>query len=116
MHTDQGERGERGEKGDHGQTGEAGPKRVEPIHPWRWRLLTVWILGTMFALGWIFHDLQQSRIQSCKKTYHAQTEIFRPFFPKNPATWTARQRSDWNKLLRTTNRLANGCGHQVLHS
>lgn len=66
-----GERGPMGDKGYHGQTGEKGdPGKpgvkgekgdAEPIHPWRWRGITVWIV-VFTAI--VFYSLQSTRDQS----------------------------------------------------
>lgn len=41
-----------GRAGPPGPEGPAGPRRPEPIHPWRWRFLGVWIFIFTFLVFW----------------------------------------------------------------
>lgn len=88
--------------------------KVEPIHPWRWRALTLWIAVFTAAVIFGLTDIQSSRLSSCKRTYSSYLEVFRPFFPKGDViTWPARQQKSWNKLTKNVNELKAACDKQI---
>ena len=56
-------------------------------------------------------EIQDSRVESCKKTYTGISDVFRPFFPKEPLTDAQRERLE--QFNTTIVGLKNGCNRQV---
>lgn len=73
----------------------------EPIHPWRWRILWIWMLVFSALTFWLFHDARQARIDSCRVTHESIREVFRPFFAGSPPAAVKRfnDRVDQRKAL-----------------
>lgn len=59
-------------------------------------------------------EIQKSRFDSCQTTYRAFALFFRPFFPADRTTWSAKQKSDWRKLTDRGEELARSrCARQT---
>ena len=58
------------------------------------------------------HEIQNSRIYSCRQNYQAFNEVFRPFFPA-PEKRTQAQRKSLQKLRNTVKRLKRSCDRQI---
>ncbi len=56
-------------------------------------------------------DIQQSRIESCERTYEGIREVFRPFFPKHPTN--QRQIDNVETFNTTINNLKKACTKQT---
>lgn len=56
-------------------------------------------------------EIQDSRVESCKKTYEGISNVFKPFFPPPPQT--AEQKAQLEKFNTTVAKLKNGCSKQV---
>lgn len=60
------------------------------------------------------HDIQASRLHSCRETYHAFLIVFRPFFPgTSEEHWLKKQRHDWEKLRSRVSFLVRQCSEQT---
>lgn len=71
-----------------------------PIHPWRWRALTIWIVIFSFLVVVALHrqseltrqnharvsEIQQSRIESCEATYRKMQQILLVSLEGRPRT------------------------------
>jgi hypothetical protein len=62
--------------------GDNGLRLVEPIHPWRWRLLTVWVMGFTLVTAWGFHlinnrahENSRSRTALCTLRQDQQVQV-----------------------------------------
>lgn len=69
-----------------------------------------------YAIGYTqnkqrIHDIQASRIYSCRKTYSGIREAFEPFFPKGPLT--EQQKQDIDTFDKTIDHLVASCDAQV---
>lgn len=51
-------------------------------HKWRWRLLTLWVIGFTLYMMWTYTSIQNGRKESCERTYAGIREAFQPLFPK----------------------------------
>jgi hypothetical protein len=52
----EGHEGHEGVQGLQGEKGDPGPMRTEPIHPWRWRFITIWIIVFSCLVGYAIRD------------------------------------------------------------
>lgn len=57
-------------------------------------------------------DIQNSRLESCKRTYEGIRKVFKPFSPPKPRT--EKQQSNLDKFDKTINHLKAACETQVL--
>jgi predicted PurR-regulated permease PerM len=57
------------------------------------------------------HDVQQSRVESCQKTYEGIREVFKPFFPQHPTN--KQQIDNLEKFNTTINKLKAACDKQT---
>lgn len=57
-------------------------------------------------------DIQRSRVTSCRQTYEATRQVFRPFF-RTKSLRTAKEQRDIDKFNRTVDHLIAGCGAQT---
>lgn len=89
------------------------PDRDTAVHPWRWRLLTLWII--VFSLGYYsnYRDIQNGRVASCKQTYEGVRQVFQPFFPEKGEPVTKKQKDDIKIFNDTVDRLKANCGKQT---
>jgi hypothetical protein len=53
------------------------------------------------------HDIQQSRVDSCERTYEGIREVFKPFYPPKPRT--LKQIQDLETFNDTINNLKAHC-------
>lgn len=56
-------------------------------------------------------EIQQSRLDSCKRTYNGVSEIFQPFFPANPET--KEEKEFIHKFNMLIDKLVAGCEKQT---
>jgi len=89
-----------GTQGGAGGEGGRGGTGREPIHKWRWRFLTAWIILFTIVVCWAIranrervNDIQQARLYSCITGYSGTESIFRDvFLPPDPDTWTQQEK------------------------
>lgn len=96
------------------------------LYPWRWRMLTLWIIVFSLFVAWTVQgvrnssqhnrsrivDIQQSRLNSCRTTYESIRQVFKPFFsPK--ANRTPKQQHDIDLFNSTINDRKAKCIKQV---
>lgn len=58
------------------------------------------------------NDIQNSRVESCKRTYEGVRDVFNPFIPP-PSARTKRQQADIDKFNKVINKLKKGCVTQT---
>jgi len=56
-------------------------------------------------------DIQNSRLESCKRTYEGIGEVFQPFFPKAPRT--RKQQAELDKFNKRIDQLQQACIDQI---
>jgi hypothetical protein len=83
----------------------------------RLALLGYLVLAFFVVLGLYFNtqrvnEIQASRVASCRQTYEAFHEVFKPFF-RPPAQQTPKERRDIAKFNSTIDRLKAKCGEQT---
>lgn len=90
---------------------------LKESHGWRWNLLAIWIL--LFSIAVILgllanqhrvNDIQQSRVESCKRTYQSFKDVFKPFVSKHPTEVERARLQAFNALLDSK---IQGCDKQV---
>ena len=83
-----------------------------PERVWE-NLATLSIFGALVVLAFGFFSLQNSRLESCQRTYRSFPLMFRPFFPADQSQWTSSMRGNWDKLQTRADDLAGQCGKQI---
>jgi len=82
--------------------------RREPIHPWRWKLLSLWIiLFTLFAF-WSIRDARHERLKACILTHESIREVFRPFFAGAPPVSIHKFNTQINSREKQCKAIVNG--------
>lgn len=97
-----------------------------PVHIWRWRAMTVWIIIFSVVVFWALaetrhlshennariSDVQQSRILSCRQTYESIRQVFAPFTPTKPTPQQEKNLKLFNQLIVSKKQQ---CVQQVLN-
>lgn len=127
-----------GPKGTTGDRGEVGPTISKAIKV-AFIIVTALFFIVLIAFSWVVNDIrvlsdrqtslldqntqlvaenakrideiQNSRLESCKRTYEGIREVFRPFNPPKPRT--TQQQSDLDKFNGTIDGLMAGCSVQI---
>jgi hypothetical protein len=95
--------------------------RLQKSSRFKWKALAVWIvafsavaISLYIANHHRINDIQQSRIESCKKNYSSLPEFTRRvFFPREVKSWTPEQRTTSRRMDTTAEALARRCERQT---
>lgn len=132
MEGKQGKQGIQGIKGNQGNRGERGISGEHAFLSKAWRVaLGLWmvVLSVVLALALkhtndqadkakelsqdnrqLIISVNQSRLESCRRTYEGVRQVFKPVLPVNP---TPKQQSDLNKFNNRIDYLKSQCITQV---
>jgi hypothetical protein len=77
-----------------------------------WLGLVVAVAIGFWKISRLVDDIQQSRIESCERTYQGVREIFKPLLPP-VKTRTAKQRHDLKIFNDRIDQLKHGCATQT---